>query len=65
MLAGFAEPFDLARLDATGETVVIAGAGPLLESDLGSLSDEVLAGAIVFAASTAADRLAEADVEVD
>ena len=65
VLAGLAEPFDLARLDVTGETVVIAGAGPSLESDLDSLSDEMPSDGAVFAASTAADRLAEAGVEVD
>ena len=65
VLAGFAEPFDLARLDVTDETVVIAGAGPSLESDLDSLSDEMPSDGAVFAASTAADRLAEAGVEVD
>jgi uncharacterized Rossmann fold enzyme len=65
VLAGFAEPFDLARLDVTGETVVIAGAGPSLETDLDSLSDDVLSDGAVFAASTAADHLGEAGIEID
>jgi uncharacterized Rossmann fold enzyme len=65
VLAGLAEPFDLARLDVADETVVIAGAGPSLETDLDALSDAVLSNGAVFAASTAADRLAEAGVEVD
>ncbi|WP_049902745.1 6-hydroxymethylpterin diphosphokinase MptE-like protein [Halococcus agarilyticus] len=65
ILAGFAEPFDLARLDISGESVVIVGAGPSLETDLDSLSDELLSDGPVFAASTAADRLREAGIEVD
>ncbi|EMA52773.1 MULTISPECIES: 6-hydroxymethylpterin diphosphokinase MptE-like protein [Halococcus] len=65
ILAGFAEPFDLDRLDLTGESVVIAGAGPSLETDLDSLSDELLSEGTVFAASTAADRLHEIGFEID
>ena len=65
VLAGLAEPFDLARLDVTDETVVIAGAGPSLETDLDALSDGVLSNGAVFAASTAADRLAEAGAGID
>ncbi|EMA45423.1 6-hydroxymethylpterin diphosphokinase MptE-like protein [Halococcus saccharolyticus] len=65
ILVGFTEPFDLDRLDLTGESVVIAGAGPSLETDLDSLSDELLSEGAVFAASTAADRLREAGIGVD
>ena len=61
VLADFAESFDLERLDATGETVVIAGAGPSLETDL----DEMDESTTVFAASTATDRLHETGIPVD
>jgi uncharacterized Rossmann fold enzyme len=64
VLAEFAEPFDRGRLDVAGETVVIAGAGPSLEADLDRRDDSV-SGETVFAASTAADRLRDAGVEVD
>jgi uncharacterized Rossmann fold enzyme len=61
-LADLTNPFDLDRLDMTGETVVIAGAGPSLEADLDGIAG---ADHTVFAASTAADRLREAGVAVD
>jgi uncharacterized Rossmann fold enzyme len=61
-LADLTNPFDLGRLDMTGETVVIAGAGPSLEADLDGIAG---ADRAVFAASTAADRLRERSVAVD
>lgn len=64
VLADFAEPFDLGRLDVAGETVVIAGAGPSLEADLDRVSEAVSNGP-VFAASTAADRLREVGITAD
>ena len=64
ILADLTRPFDLARLDASGETVVIAGAGPSLEADCEWLADRI-ADSTVFAASTAADRLREIGVGVD
>jgi uncharacterized Rossmann fold enzyme len=48
-------------IDATGETVAIAGAGP----SLGTQRDRVASADLVFAASTAADRLREWDLAVD
>ncbi|WP_313695940.1 6-hydroxymethylpterin diphosphokinase MptE-like protein [Halorarum halobium] len=60
-LAALAEPFDLDRLDCTGLTVAVAGAGPSLESDL----DLARGADRVFAASTATDRLVDAGVAVD
>ena len=61
-LADLTRPFALDRLDVTGETVVIAGAGPSLETEL----DEVDAtNGSVFAASTAVDRLQEVGIAVD
>jgi len=47
--------------DIEGVTVAVAGAGPSLESDLGV----VRSADAVVAASTAADRLLERDVEVN
>ncbi|HET7323194.1 MAG TPA: 6-hydroxymethylpterin diphosphokinase MptE-like protein [Halococcus sp.] len=64
VLVDFTEPFDLGRLDTTGETVVIAGAGPSLEADLDRMG-EAIATETVFAASTAADRLCDAGVTVE
>jgi uncharacterized Rossmann fold enzyme len=61
-LADLTHPFDFGRLDVMGETVIIAGAGPSLEADLGGSAG---ADHAVFAASTAADRLREANVAVD
>jgi uncharacterized Rossmann fold enzyme len=60
-------PFDLARLDVAGETVAIAGAGPSLtagEPDDSEL-DRAREADAVFAASTAADALRTAGVEID
>ncbi|QZX99335.1 6-hydroxymethylpterin diphosphokinase MptE-like protein [Halobaculum rubrum] len=59
--AAHAEPFDLGRLDCAGATVAVAGAGPSLEADADLARDADL----VFAASTAADRLATDGVGVD
>jgi uncharacterized Rossmann fold enzyme len=64
VLAELTGPFDLNRLDATGETVIIAGAGPSLEADCERLAG-VCSDSAVFAASTAADRLRERDITVD
>ncbi|WP_256687387.1 6-hydroxymethylpterin diphosphokinase MptE-like protein [Halococcus qingdaonensis] len=61
-LADLVDPFDLDRLDVTGETVVIAGAGPSLETDLDGVDTT---DGSVFAASTAVDRLQEAGIAVD
>lgn len=62
VLADLAQPFDIDRFaDVAGSTVAIAGAGP-------SLPDEVepaAAADVVFAASTAADVLLDAGVDVD
>ncbi|MFB6221120.1 MAG: 6-hydroxymethylpterin diphosphokinase MptE-like protein [Halolamina sp.] len=61
-LAELASPFDLERLSGfAGATVAVAGAGP-------SLADETAAAAAadrVVAASTAADVLTDAGVDVD
>lgn len=60
-IAQYAEPFDFDRLDATGQTVAIAGAAPCLidELDIAEAADRV------FAASTAADVLDDAGITVD
>ncbi|QDX41129.1 6-hydroxymethylpterin diphosphokinase MptE-like protein [Salarchaeum sp. JOR-1] len=60
-ISEYARPFDMNRLDARGETVAIAGAGPSLGDELGlaRTADRV------FAASTATDVLADADIRVD
>ena len=60
-LAAWAEPFDTARLDCTGQTVAIAGAGPSLESE----TERAVSADRVFAASVAAERLATVGVSVD
>ena len=62
-LADLAGPFDLDRLDATGRTVAVAGAGPSLtdEDEL----DRAREADAVFAASTAADDLRDAGIAVD
>ena len=60
-LLGGRPTFDTARLDFTGQTVAIAGAGPNLEAE----SDTAVAADAVVAASTAVDRLADAGVAVD
>jgi len=59
--AAHAEPFDLRRLDCSGATVAVAGAGPSLEADADIARDADL----VFAASTAVDRLAAEGVDAD
>ncbi|QZP38080.1 6-hydroxymethylpterin diphosphokinase MptE-like protein [Halobaculum magnesiiphilum] len=59
--AAFAEPFDLDRLDCSGATVAVAGAGPSLEADASLARD----ADFVFAASTATDRLVAEGVAVD
>ena len=61
--AAFAAPFDLDRLDCSGETVAVAGAGPSLEAD--AEIDRAREADLVFAASTATDRLAAEGVAVD
>jgi uncharacterized Rossmann fold enzyme len=53
--------FDVDRLDFTGQTVAIAGAGPNLAAE----ADQAAGADAVVAASTAADRLREAGVPVD
>jgi uncharacterized Rossmann fold enzyme len=60
-LAALAEPFDFDRLDATGETVAVAGAAPALLDEL----DRVRAADAVFAASNAADVLLRREIGVD
>jgi len=60
-LAAVAEPFDHTRVDCTGRTVAVAGAGPSLESETAVAREADL----VFAASTATDRLADVGVTVD
>jgi len=60
-IAAYARPFALDRLDATGETVAVAGAGPNLRDDLEIARD----ADTVFAASTATDVLVDAGVRVD
>jgi uncharacterized Rossmann fold enzyme len=61
VLAEYVVPFDVDRLDCTGDTVAVAGGGPSLadETSLAADADRV------FAASTAADVLAESGVDVD
>jgi len=61
VLAERVEPFDLNRLDCSGQTVAIAGGAPTLadETDVAAAADRV------FAASTAVDVLADAGVGVD
>ncbi|PSP75439.1 hypothetical protein BRC81_15545 [Halobacteriales archaeon QS_1_68_20] len=61
VLADLAEPFDPDRLDVAGESVAIAGAGPSLAGELDAARD----ADAVFGASTAADTLREAGIEVD
>ncbi|CQH56262.1 6-hydroxymethyl-7,8-dihydropterin pyrophosphokinase MptE [Halobacterium hubeiense] len=61
VLAEYAEPFDLTRLDCAGQRVAIAGGAP-------SLADETAIAAdadVVFAASTAVDVLADAGIDTD
>ncbi len=63
-LADLTTSFDFGRLDVSGETAIIAGAGPSLEADCERLA-EGISESTVFAASTAADRLREAGIAVD
>jgi uncharacterized Rossmann fold enzyme len=69
VLADLTEPFDLSELDVSAETVAIAGAGPSLTQPGDPRRPAELDRArevdTVFAASTAADALREADVRVD
>jgi uncharacterized Rossmann fold enzyme len=68
-LADLTQAFDLDRLDVAGETVAIAGAGPSLTDSDSSVRQRELDRAreadAVFAASTAADELRAAGIEVD
>jgi hypothetical protein len=61
VVAEFATPFDLDRLDATGDTVAVVGAAPSLADEIDRIDDSDL----VFAASTAADVVRDAGVAVD
>lgn len=62
VLADLTIPFDRARFDPiAGNTVAIAGAGPSLPEEL----DTAREAAFVVAASTAADVLLDAGIEVD
>ena len=60
-IAAYATPFDLDRLDASGDTVAVVGAAPSLPAEVGRVADADL----VFAASTAADVVREAGFGVD
>lgn len=61
-LGELTDPFDLDRLDAVdGATVTIAGAGPSLAREV----DRASSADLVVAASTAADVLVDAGVEVN
>ncbi|WP_324757590.1 6-hydroxymethylpterin diphosphokinase MptE-like protein [Haloarcula sp. GH36] len=60
-LVGTAETYDPTELDGDGATIAIAGAGPSLEAE----ADRAAAADLVFAASTAADRLEAVGVAVD
>ncbi|WP_418279991.1 6-hydroxymethylpterin diphosphokinase MptE-like protein [Halorubrum sp. DTA98] len=60
--AGYATPFPLERLDGwRGRTVAVAGAAPRLSEDL----DVAREADVVVAASTAADVLLDAGIDVD
>ena len=64
VLASLTERFDLTHLSTVeGATVAVAGAGPSLESE--SNLERARAADVVFAASTAADVLADHTVAVD
>jgi len=61
-LAELVDPFDLELLaDVEGATVAVAGAA----ATLGDEVERAAAADVVFAASTAADRLREAGIDVD
>ncbi|MFC4449943.1 6-hydroxymethylpterin diphosphokinase MptE-like protein [Halorussus aquaticus] len=68
-LADLTREFDCSRLDVSGQTVAVAGAGPsLTDPDDPRRPDELdraREADAVFAASTAADVLREAGVRVD
>lgn len=61
VLDGFVGSFDLDRLALDGERVAVAGGSPTLRHEL----DQVRTAAVVYAASTAADVLQDAGLEVD
>lgn len=61
ILAEFVDPFDCSRLDASDATVAIAGGADTLRDERAVAE----AADMVFAASTAADVLDEADIPVD
>lgn len=61
VLAEYARPFDLSRLDVDGRTVAIAGGAAVLEEEIDVAADADR----VFAASTAVDVLHGAGVQVD
>ncbi|MFC7233107.1 6-hydroxymethylpterin diphosphokinase MptE-like protein [Saliphagus sp. GCM10025308] len=64
VLADLTSPFDLERLAfVRGARVVVAGAGPSLETD--AALETARAAEVVIAASTAVDALEDAGVEVD
>ena len=60
-IVGGSDTCNPAALDASGQTVAIAGAADSLESDLGLVTE----ADAVFAASTAMNRLAAAEIAVD
>jgi uncharacterized Rossmann fold enzyme len=61
LLADLTDPFDIGRLSFAGERVAVAGAGP----SLGDEVDDASTADAVVAASTAADELLAAGVDVD
>jgi uncharacterized Rossmann fold enzyme len=61
VLAAYATPFDLDRLDCAGRTVAVVGAAPSLPGEVRRVADADL----VFAASTAADEVRRAGFDVD
>jgi uncharacterized Rossmann fold enzyme len=61
LLADLTDPFDLGRLSFASARVTVAGAGPSLDDEV----DEASTADAVVAASTAADRLLAAGVDVD
>jgi hypothetical protein len=61
VLATYARPFDLQRLDCEGRRVAVVGAAPSLDDEV----DRVAAADRVFAASTATDVVLEAGHDVD
>ncbi|MFB6180017.1 MAG: 6-hydroxymethylpterin diphosphokinase MptE-like protein [Halorientalis sp.] len=61
VLAGLTDDFEISRLSLSGTHVAIAGAGPSLEDEI----DRAATSDAVLAASTAADDLLAAGVDVD